>query len=151
MPPLAQGVGILALPGLVDITALLLKRLPGLEGTVARLADLSRELAVGRNPWPILTAAVGVSVGARLLQSWRCVAERRPDETRTGIDAALLAGCSQTRARFVAALGRGRRVGEFLLAASLAAVNLAPAPALHAMDGRADHRSGDARARRRPR
>ena len=46
MPPLAQGVGILALPGLVDITALLLKRIPGLEGSAARMADLSRELAV---------------------------------------------------------------------------------------------------------
>ena len=150
MPPLAQGVGILALPGLVDITALLLTRIPGLEGSAARMAHLSRELDFGRNPWPLLTAAVGLSVGSRLLQSWRRAAERRPDETRAGLDAALLAGCSQTRARFVAALGRGRWVGGSLLAALLAAVNLAPALLFSPwMDGRTIA-SGDAGPRRRP-
>ena len=104
-----------------------MKNLPGLTGPAARIADLAPELAVERNPWPILTAAVGLSVGSRLLQSWRRAAERRPEESRSGLDAALLAGSSLARARAVAALRPARWIGGFVLAAALAAVNLAPA------------------------
>jgi hypothetical protein len=70
---------------------------------------------------------VGLSIGLRLLQNWQRAAERRPDETRAGLDAALLVGSSVLRARAVAALRPSRWIGGTLLAVALAAVNLTPA------------------------
>jgi ABC-type Fe3+ transport system permease subunit len=127
MPPLVQGVGLLALPGLASLAAVSMHELPGLEGTAAVIANLARELEVERNPWAILSAAVGLSIALRLLQSWRRVAERRPDETQAGLDAALLLGASVMRARAVAALRPGRWIGGTLLAVALASINLTPA------------------------
>jgi ABC-type Fe3+ transport system permease subunit len=127
MPPLVQGVGILALPGLVGLTAASMRHVPGLAMPGARLADLALELAVGRNPRAILTVAVCLSVALRLLQSWRRAAERLPEDTRSGLEAALLAGSSHARARVVSSVRPRRWLGAFVLAALLAAVNLAPA------------------------
>jgi hypothetical protein len=127
MPPLVQGVGLLAL--LVQAAQMVrtIKVMPGLPGGLAALADLGPELAVQRNPWPILVAAVGLSVGLRLLRSWQRAAERRPEESRSGLEAALVAGPSRRRARALAALRPARWVGGLLLGLFLAAVNLAPA------------------------
>jgi ABC-type Fe3+ transport system permease subunit len=127
MPPLIQGVGLLALPVLTTLAAASVRDLPGLTGPLARLGDLARELSVERNPWAMLTAAVGLSVGLGLLQNGHRISERQSDETRSGLDAALLAGASLTRARAVAARRPRQWIGEFLLAVVLAAVNLAPA------------------------
>jgi hypothetical protein len=124
---MVQGVGLLAPLGLGAQFVRSMKGLPGLTGPLARIGDVAPELAVERNPWPMLTAAVGLSVGLRLLQSWRRAAERRPEESRSGLDAALLAGSSLTRARAVAALRPARWLGVLMLTAALAAVNLVPA------------------------
>jgi ABC-type Fe3+ transport system permease subunit len=137
MPPLIQSAGVLAIPGLLDAAAFWLMSFSGLRTPAARVAGVARELAVERNPWAILVAAVGLSVGARLLQNWRRTAERRPDETRPGLDAAILAGASPVRARAVAALRPGGWFGCFLLAFILAAINVAPALLFSPwMDGR---------------
>jgi iron(III) transport system permease protein len=127
MPPLIVGVGVLGLPGLLDAAAFRLADFTRLEAPAAWISVLARELAVERNPWAILGAAVGVSIGVRLLQSWRRAAERRAEETRSGLDAALLAGASPARARALAALRPSRWIGGFFLAFVLAAINLAPA------------------------
>jgi hypothetical protein len=127
MPPLVQGVGFLALPRVVALAAASMRDNPGLAGPAARMADLARELDVGRNPWAILSVAVGLSVGLRLLQGWRRASERRPDETSAGLDAALLVGSSVSRARAVAALRPGRWIGGIFLAVALGAINVSPA------------------------
>jgi iron(III) transport system permease protein len=127
MPPLVQGVGLLAVPGLLAIAAISIRDVPGMAAPAARMAALARELGSIRNAWAFLSAAVGVSVGLRLLQGWRRAAERRPDEARAGLDAARLVGSSIGRARAVAALQPGRWIGGTLLAVALAAVNLSPA------------------------
>jgi ABC-type Fe3+ transport system permease subunit len=127
MPPLIQGVGLLTVPFLTTLAAASLTDLPGLTGPLAGLAGLARELSLERNPWAFLTVAVGLSVGSGLLHNARRASERQSDETRSGLDAALLAGASVTGARAVAARWPRRWIGGFLLAAVLAAVNLTPA------------------------
>jgi ABC-type Fe3+ transport system permease subunit len=124
MPPLLQGVGILALPWLVGLASSSLRPIPGCERLAAGLAV---ELGVDRNPWSLLVLAVGLSVGVRLLQSWRKTAESDASMIRSGCDAALLAGASPARAPMVAAWRPGRWVGRFLLAAGFAATCLTPA------------------------
>jgi iron(III) transport system permease protein len=127
MPPLVQGVGLLALPRLLEAALLRLEARPGLAAPVARISGLARAWSVDRNPWEMLVAAVGVSVGVRLLQNWRRVAGRQPDETRSGLDAARLVGSSSWRTRAVASLRPRRWIGAISLAFVLAATNLAPA------------------------
>ena len=127
MPPMLLGVGLLAILSLGAQAARSMKGLSGFARPFARIEGLAPELAVSRNPWPILTAAVGLSVGLRLLQSWRRAAERRPDSLRSGLAAALQAGATSSRARSVAALKPGRWIGGLLLASCLAAANLTPA------------------------
>ncbi|MHB1557064.1 MAG: hypothetical protein ACYC61_06260, partial [Isosphaeraceae bacterium] len=128
MPPLVQGVGILALPGLLGALATALERTVPAGSSLSRFLDgVSGELDAARNPRAILTVAVALSVGSRLLPRWRLAAEMNPLETRTGLDAALLAGASRARARGLAALRPYRWASAFLLAALLAATNLTPA------------------------
>jgi ABC-type Fe3+ transport system permease subunit len=137
MPPLVQGVGVLATLGLSTQAVRSWSGLPELTRPLARIGDLAPQLAVERNPWPILCAAVGLSVGSRLLQSWKREAERRPEESRSGLDAALLAGASLTRSRAVAASRPARWIGALILATALASVNLTPALLFSPwMDGR---------------
>lgn len=127
MPPMIQGVGWLAVLSLGARALRSLEGQSGLTGPLARSGGLAAELDVARNPWPILSAVVGLSVGIRLLQSWRRTAEFRPDESRSSLDAALVAGASRRRARALAAVLPGRCIGELALPAAMAAVNLAPA------------------------
>lgn len=127
MPPMVQGVGLLATVSLGSHVLGSLKGLSGPPGPLARIGELAPELAVGRNPWPILSLAVGLSVASRLLTGWRRAAESRPEEARSGLEAALLAGSTFGRARSAAARWPGRTIGGLLLAVSLSAVNLTPA------------------------
>ncbi len=127
MPPLLQGVGILALPWLAGLASLSLRTIPRCEGLATRLADVSIELDTDRNPWSLLVCAVGLTVGIRLLQSWQRAAESESDAVRSGLEAALLAGSSPARAGMVATWRPGRWFGRFLLAAGFAATCLTPA------------------------
>lgn len=127
MSPMVQAVGILAMLALGEQILRLADRPPGSSGLFSRILRLGPELEVRRNPWEILIVAVGLSVGLRLLQSWRRAAERSPDERPSALDAALLAGASRFRARTLAAHRPARWSGAMVLAAALAAVNLVPA------------------------
>ncbi len=128
IPPLVQGVGILALPGLLGALATAVERAVPTGSGLARILDsVARELDAARNPRALLAVAVALSIGSRLLPRWRLAAEANPLETRTGLDAAILAGASRTKARALAALRPYRWAGAFLLAALLGATNLAPA------------------------
>ncbi len=150
MPPLVQGVGILALPGLLaSLAGAAMQHLPGLSTPLARVADLAHELTLERNPWGILSAAVALSVGARLLQAFRRAAEQQPDELRSGLEAALLAGPSRStrtaRGRTPPGpLDRRVRPGRAARRAQPGA-----RAALHARDGRSDRRARNAHPRGR--
>ena len=127
MPPLLQGVGILALPWLTGLAASSLRPIPGYESLAARLANLSVELSPDRNPWSLLIGAVGLTVGIRLLQSWQRAAESESFAMRSGLEAARLAGISAARAQLVAVWRPGRWFGRFLLVAGFSATSLTPA------------------------
>ncbi len=127
MPPLLQGVGILALPWLAGLVSSSLRTIHRFEGLADRLADLARELSPERNPWILLVSAVGLTIGLRFLQSWQWAAASEEDELRSGLDAALLAGVSPVRARIVASWRPARGIGRFLLATCFAATCLTPA------------------------
>ncbi len=128
MPPLVQGVGILALPGLLIALATAMEHaVPTGSGLARYVVAVAGELDAARNPRAILAAAVALSVGSRLLPRWRLVVQANPLETRTGLDAAILAGASRARARGLASLRPRQWISAFLLAALLAATNLAPA------------------------
>ncbi len=127
MPPLLQGVGILALPGLAGLASSSLRSIPRCESLAARLADLSVELNTDRNPWGLLVCAVGLTVGMRLLQSWQRAAESESAAVRSGFEFALLAGSSPARAAMVATWRPGRWFGRLLLVSGFAATCLTPA------------------------
>jgi ABC-type Fe3+ transport system permease subunit len=127
MPPLLQGVGILALPWLAGLVSSSLRTIHRFEGLADRLADLARELNLERNPWILLVSVVGLTVGLRFLQSGQWTAESESDELRSGRDAALLAGVSPVRARAVASWRPARWIGRFVLATCFAATCLTPA------------------------
>jgi hypothetical protein len=127
MPPLLQGVGILALPSLAGLTASSVRPIPHCARLATGLEWLSRELDPDRNPWGLLVCAVGLTVGIRLVQSWRRVAESEAAAVRSGRDAAILGGTSPARASMVATWRPGRWLGRFLLAAGFAATCLTPA------------------------
>ncbi len=111
-PPMIQGVGFLAI---LELLA------HWLEPTIGA------ELSAGRNPWPLLASAVGISVGTRLLASgWRTEG-RRLEEARSSVDAAILAGASPSRGRSLARRYRLEWLGVLGLAILLPAVNLVPA------------------------
>jgi ABC-type Fe3+ transport system permease subunit len=127
MPPLLQGVGILALPWLAGVVSSSLRTIPRFEGPAERLADLARELSPERNPWALLAMAVGLTVGLRFLRSWQWAAESESDGLRSGLDAAALTGASPVRARAVTSWRPARWIGRFLLVACFAATGLTPA------------------------
>jgi hypothetical protein len=120
-------VGLLALPRLVQSALFRPDDSAAPARSLARISGLAQELSIGRHPWTMLVAAVGLSVGLRLLTNWHRAAARQPHETRSGLDAARLAGSLPSRARAVASLQPGRWIGIISLAAVLAAINVAPA------------------------
>ncbi len=123
MPPLLQGVGILAFPWLAGLASLSLGTIPQFEGQADRLAKLAGELSPGRNPWILLAIAVGLTIGLRFLRSWQSAWESESDERRSGLDAAVLAGASPMRGFWKPARG----IGRFLLVACITASSLTPA------------------------
>ncbi len=128
LPPLIQGVGILALPWLAGLAAESLRDVPGCAGWAAGLGHWAFELRPDRDPWPLLVCAVGLTLGLRLMRTWEGSAEANPREVRSRVEAALLTGIARSRAR---AVGRpwflARAFGRFVLAAALAATSLTPA------------------------
>ncbi|MGP0063082.1 MAG: ABC transporter permease [Isosphaeraceae bacterium] len=127
MPPLLQGVGIMAFPWLAGMISSWLRSHSRFTGSADRVADLSRALSPERNPWILLVFAVGLTIGLRLLRMWQSSDESESVELRSGLDAALLAGASPRRARNVACWRPARWFGRFLLVTSFAATSLTPA------------------------
>jgi hypothetical protein len=128
VPPLMQGVGILALPWLAGLAADTLQEVPGCAAGAKALGHLAIQLHPDRDPWPWLVSAVGLAVGLRLVRAWQAAAGPDPRQVRAEFEAALLASGSRSRAK---AAGRpwrpARWIGRFGLAASLAATSLTPA------------------------
>src|SRR5207248_335374 len=63
MPPLLQGVGILAVPWLAALAARSLRAVPGGAALANRLGDFTVELDPDRDPWIFLVFAVSLTVG----------------------------------------------------------------------------------------
>jgi hypothetical protein len=127
MPPIVQGVGVLAMLELGQRALRASGGFPGLWAFRSPVAARVSDLFIATDHWPSLTIAVGLSVGTRLLVGWRREAERQAGETRSSLDAALVSGSSVFRARYLSAIHPRRWVGTLILAGALGAVNLAPA------------------------
>jgi ABC-type Fe3+ transport system permease subunit len=128
LPPLLQGVGILALPWLAGLAAESLHAVPGCARGAAALGHLAIELRPDRNPWLLLVCSVGLTLGLGLVRTWEGSAGSDPRAIRARFEAALLAGVSRSRARGVGKPWRlTRGFGRFVLAAGLAATSLTPA------------------------
>jgi ABC-type Fe3+ transport system permease subunit len=127
IPPLVLGAGILALPLIARLFSEFLKNVPGCEIAGATLANLARHVDIERNPGILLAVAVVISVAFRVLPIGNDRTEHQPKGNRSGHDAAVLAGCSRLRARAIAAQRSAQGISGFLVAAGLAATNLAPA------------------------
>jgi hypothetical protein len=128
LPPLVQGVGILAIPWLAGLGAEKLGHLTGWERMSHSLEKLAEGLGPYRNPEILLAGSVLIVVGIPLLRTWWRSTEFDHIGNRTQFEAALIAGGTQARARLLAAsLGWGRWLGWFVMVWGYAATNLAPA------------------------
>ena len=127
MPPLLQAVGILAIPWLAGVVSASLRTVGRFEGLANRLAIVARELSPERNPWMVLSLAVGLTVGLRFLRQWLREADLESNRLYSGQDAALIAGASRIQAEAVASWRPARGVGRFLLVAGLVSTCLTPA------------------------
>jgi hypothetical protein len=127
MPPMVQAVGILAMLQLGGLIMGMAGGLPGSGSPFEPIPALAPELDVRRNPWPVLSLAVGLSVGLRLLGSWRRAAEYESEESRSALDAAILAGAPGYRARSAVAPRPRRWLGAVVSTTALAATNVVPA------------------------
>ena len=125
IPPLAWGVGSLALPGLASLGADLLGASGGHNSIAGALGRLADALDPDRTPGVLLVMAV---VASRLPTIARG-AVRGPDVTRHAPrDAALSLGASPRRARRMASGGAlGVWAGALWLTVALAMTSLAPA------------------------
>ena len=142
MPPLLQGVGILALPWLAGLAALSLRPIPRCAGLATHLADLSIALDMDRNPWGLLVSRRGPDcrhpVAAKLATSGRVGIGRGPIGTRSG----------PANREFAGTRGDGRHLATGALVrpvppgCGLRCDLSDPGPVLHPMDRRTDHRAG---------
>jgi ABC-type Fe3+ transport system permease subunit len=123
--PLTLGVGLLAVPWLLALSSQALSP----NGGVARsLAEAGRWLSADRDPWILLTLAVGMT----LLATGSAMADAGEPlgapASPSGFEIARLVGFSRLRSRW---LGHGgswlRWFSQFLATAGFAANNLAPA------------------------
>ena len=131
MPPLIQGVGLLAIPWLAGLASASMAEAGHLRPLAVALGKFATELDLFRNPWLMHVALGCLVAGAAVLDS---VARRiivvplAGTESASAVDAAQLAGVSRARAaRLGQLLPRGRWLAGAVLAGSLAATNLVPA------------------------
>jgi hypothetical protein len=128
VPPLLQGIGILAVPWLGVLGSEWLSGVPGREGLAAQAGSLAAQLVPGRNPWILLAYSTGLAVGLPVLAACWGTCQPARAEILSGVDAAILAGARRARARRLATPQKARRdSGRFVLVAGLAATNLTPA------------------------
>ena len=130
MPPLVQGVGLLALLWLAGLASSFLVDLGQWKPLAITLGQIATELGPFRNPWITLSFSVALSLVPRFLSFWQLGSDRDPSRFRwdSAVDAALLAGAFRARAiRLSRPLPLGRWFGGCLLVCSLAATNLTPA------------------------
>ena len=130
MPPLVQGVGLLALPWLAGLASVFLVDLGQWRPLAVAFGRISTELDPFRSPWIMMSVAVVLSLVPRFLVSWQ--PEVRSDPLRAGpgpgFDAALIAGTSRARAgRLSQPVPLARCFAGCFLVWSLAATNLVPA------------------------
>ncbi|MBV8606620.1 MAG: ABC transporter permease subunit [Singulisphaera sp.] len=125
MPPLALGVGGLALPGLLQMGADALRAAGGREALARGLGVIADGLDPGRTPGVLLVA---VAAAARLPMLARAIEAGRQRSRRAPVEAALLLGATAGEARRVASAGwLGATPGALALTLALAATDLAPA------------------------
>jgi iron(III) transport system permease protein len=130
LPPLVQGVGVLALPWLAGLGAALLIDLDRGRPLANALGAISLDLDPVHHAWPLLSCAVGLALVPRLLLCWQgeAAVEPAPRNSPSAMDAALLAGASRARGRRLSTrFAVSRWFGRFVLASALAATNLTPA------------------------
>jgi iron(III) transport system permease protein len=130
MPPLVQGIGVLAVPWLAGLaTAFLIER-DRWAPLANALGSIALELDPFHDPWLLLICTVGLALVPRFLGSWRGEVPADPAGVRSdsAIDAALIAGASRARARGISWPWPGRRwLGRFVLVSAFAGTNLTPA------------------------
>jgi hypothetical protein len=131
MPPLIQGVGVLAITWLAALASTFLIDLKRW-GLLARaLGSFSAGLDPVHSPWIITSGALGLVLLPRLFWCWRpepLPPDMSSHRAGSAFDAAMLAGASRVQANLLSDFGRGRRtIGRFLLVWALAATNLTPA------------------------
>jgi len=128
-PPLILAVGVLALPWLAGLASRFLLD-TGRPAPALVLENLAGALDPYRNSWIVMIGCVGLALAPRLFLSWRGVSGLGPSPAHFGSagEAALVAGASRARARWLSAPWRhGRWFGRFVLVWALAATNLTPA------------------------
>ncbi|MFO0951744.1 MAG: hypothetical protein U0835_11465 [Isosphaeraceae bacterium] len=128
VPPLAIGVGALAIPGLLSMAAEGAEGLAGPSSFAATAAEAMRALGdlldPDRTPWVVLV--LGVSA-ARLRALWKTAEDRLRREHAAPREAAELLGLSQRTARRLARGGLPLPSPASVLTGVLAATSLAPA------------------------
>jgi iron(III) transport system permease protein len=128
VPPLVQGVGLLALSWLAGMAAGL-----SVDGeTWRRLAIACERLSdftnVDRNPWMLLSCSTALALVGAVLSIGYQSFDSGPSHSNAAFDAARLAGSSRSRARSLSIPRQRRRwLGRLILIWALAATNLTPA------------------------
>ena len=130
IPPLVLGAGVLSLPWLAGLAGRSVsdsQHWPQLARGAERLAFL---LDIDRNPWILMTLAVGIDLVPSFLRAFAPGGRlgRSRERLNSAIESAVLAGDSRGRARRLADPGWGRRLlGKLLIVWALAATNVTPA------------------------
>jgi ABC-type Fe3+ transport system permease subunit len=126
-PPLIVGVGVLAIPRLIEAAAGWLRPGAGGGGIAHSLSLVADVLAPNGNPSLFLPVSITWAVGPLLFVCWN-MTPPGPRAARAAIDAARLAGASRVGALWLGAPGLvATWLGRFALAWALAATSLGPA------------------------
>ena len=130
MPPLVQGIGLLAIPWLARLGAAYVVDHGGWRPLAAGLGSIAAGFDPARNAWVVLSCGVALALVPRFLRSWQNDAKTGRSVVRTdsAYDAARLGNASRMRARRLSQpWPRGRWLALGFLVSSLAATNLTPA------------------------
>jgi len=126
LPPLVMGAGVLAVPWLAGLASRSLLD-SGRPAPARALENLAEALDPYRNSGILMACCVVLALAPRLLSSWRGGSALSPSRAGPAFEAALLAGASRARARWLSAPWRHARwLGRFVLVWALAATNLTP-------------------------